>query len=813
MNGELKLNECVVSNQPFTGEQLSDNGRPAWLASLMLKRREFLPRFTLFYRKLAELPRPWQKRLQRKLAVTLTGAALLLALMQPQAQAATDNVITVVNGEVADVQNNKCSLVEAIINARTTRAGQLRSDCAAGNLSGPDTIVLPNNGSFVLTAAHNEQFGPTGLPVITSAMTIEGHGSTIRRSNTSDTPRFRILAVDTSGNLTLRNTTIANGHSYDGNYGNGGGIATYGTLTLSGSTLSGNRAINFDSGGQGGGLYIGRNGQATISDSAILDNGSAGYYLCEGGGINIRGEAIITNSTIADNFSGGCEGSAGGGGVFVGYSGNATITGSTIRGNVADPYFEWFSYDIHPGIGGGLTNMGTTLIANTTISGNAANNGGGIANLVYGDLTVVQSTVTGNDAFLTDVGGYWGAEGGDGGGIFAGRWYGSGNCSATTLKGTIVSGNTSPFSSKQVRLTSDASCNATVNVNAFNIFGQDGSAGLVNLSPGATDIVPTDGLATILSPLGNNGGPTLTHALPSGSPAIDRVPNNQCTAAPVNGVDQRGEPRNQDGNGSPSSNECDIGAFELQGSQPQAAAFFASATGSGTVGGVAFAPADILKYDPTTGWTMYFDGSDVGIKKNVSGFEILDNGHILLSFAANQSIPGLGTVTPQDVVGFIPSSTGNQTAGSFHWYFDGSAFKLTTTAEKIDALGLAPDGRLLFSTTGTAAVSLPNGNTLKAQDEDALGFNLNQQSWSLFFDGTPLKGLKAEDINALWVDPDNGDIYVSLASAFNLGGVTGNAKDIVKLRLNNNGSYTPSLHWDGSANGFPSNLDGLEMAD
>jgi hypothetical protein len=124
---------------------------------------------------------------------------------------------------------------------------------------------------------------------------------------------------------------------------------------------------------------------------------------------------------------------------------------------------------------------------------------------------------------------------------------------------------------------------------------------------------------------------------------------------------------------------------------------------------------------------------------------------------------------------------------------------------------LAPDGRLLLSTTGTAAVSLPNGNTLKAQDEDALGFNLNQQSWSLFFDGTAIPGLKAQDVNALWVDTDNGDIYISLAGAFNLSGVTGNAKDIVKLSPNGSGGYTPSLYWDGSANGFPSGIDGLEM--
>ena len=54
-----------------------------------------------------------------------------------------------------------------------------------------------------------------------------------------------------------------------------------------------------------------------------------------------------------------------------------------------------------------------------------------------------------------------------------------------------------------------------------------------------------------------------TLALPTGSTAIDKAPDADCAAAPVSGIDQRGEPRNVDGNGAASSNECDIGAFEL----------------------------------------------------------------------------------------------------------------------------------------------------------------------------------------------------------------------------------------------------------
>ncbi len=67
-------------------------------------------------------------------------------------------------------------------------------------------------------------------------------------------------------------------------------------------------------------------------------------------------------------------------------------------------------------------------------------------------------------------------------------------------------------------------------------------------------------------------------------------------------------------------------------------------------------------------------------------------------------------------------------------------------------------------------------------------------------------------MNALWVDPA-GDLYVSIVGAFNLSGVAGNGKDIVKLTKDAGapGGYTPSLWWDGSAAGFPSNIDGLEI--
>ncbi|WP_374687224.1 choice-of-anchor Q domain-containing protein [Promineifilum sp.] len=728
--------------QPIETEQGDRAAARGWLASLLLRRGgEFFPRFAAYYRRMAALPRPWRRQLRRKLAVTVSGAALLLALAgpvapttwaEPEAPAA---VIQVVNGEVADVDNGKCSLIEAIINARTTRAGQLRPDCAAGNLSGPDTVSLPANGQFVLTAVHNEQFGLTGLPVITSAVTINGNGATIRRDVSG--PDFRILAVDAIGDLTLRNATISNGYLPEERQSDpgGAGILNNGRLAVIDSTLQGNWA------------YLG------------------------GGGIANTGTLTVTNSRIIDN-----TGYNGGGAIANG--GMATITGSLIAYNGA------FYYN------GGIENFGDMVITNSTVSGNGTweNGAGGIGN--YGTLTLNNVTVTENSNRYSDWPG------------------GIRNEGTLRLNRSIISGNVTTYSDPAIQW--EIWNFGTIIANNHNVIGYGGSDGSDDFTPGATDVIPAGPLSSVIGPLANNGGPTWTHALPAGSPAIDLAPSAQCTAAPVNGVDQRGAPRNANGADGVTARECDAGSFERQQGGGGGAAFLVSPATAGSVGGVAFAPADILKFDPATGWSLYFDGSDVGVTKNVTAFEVLGNGRILLSFAANQSIPGVGVFAPQDIARFAPTSTGPNTAGSFQWEFDGSAHGLTTAGEKIDALGDLNDGRLALSTVGAAAVPGPGG-TLRAQDEDALGLDRATSAWSAFFNGTAVPGLAVEDVNALWRDPATGDLYISIVGGFNLGDVAGNGRDIVKLTPDGSGGYTPSLWWDGSAAGFPVNIDGLEL--
>ncbi len=249
-------------------------------------------------------------------------------------------------------------------------------------------------------------------------------------------------------------------------------------------------------------------------------------------------------------------------------------------------------------------------------------------------------------------------------------------------------------------------------------------------------------------------------------------------------------------------------------SQPPAGVnvFYVSPATNGTIGGIAYTGSDILRYTKSSNtWAMYFDGSDMGVTKNVSGFALLPNGDILLTFVANQVLGSLGTFAPQDVARFDPATTGDNTTGSFAWYFDGSDVGLSTTGEKIDALDALADGRLLIGVSGAAAVPKAGG-TLKWQDEDVAAFTFTTQgantagAWAVYFDGTAITGLGAEDVSGFWVDEPSGDRYLTITGTFNLGGLAGTGKSIVKLPA---GSNVPALvTWTTP----PFNVDGLELA-
>ena len=166
--------------------------------------------------------------------------------------------------------------------------------------------------------------------------------------------------------------------------------------------------------------------------------------------------------------------------------------------------------------GGGIANNGTTTLADTTISGNfSVNDGGGIENDAGGMVTVSGSTISSNTAER------------DGGGIHnrsAGTVGLVNTIIANSLSGNDCSGE---IISLGHNLDSDGTCSL------------DGPGDISNANP-------------LLGRLQDNGGPTFTHALLPGSPAIDAGDDASCPA-----TDQRGVTR-------PQGAGCDIGAYEYE---------------------------------------------------------------------------------------------------------------------------------------------------------------------------------------------------------------------------------------------------------
>ena len=347
--------------------QVKEANKTPWLADNFTKcGGELYSRFAASYAELRGLPRSARRalqrqiacsgglaailpeylqqggrRLQRRMAWSLAGAALLLALGQGVATAAT---ITVTTNNPNIVADGQCSLIEAIVNANNDAA--THADCVTG--SGADTIVLPANANVTLTNVSDNTYGPTGLPLITSQITIEGNGAVIGRQGSA--PAFGLMAVSSSGDLTLQSLTLSGGSSS----ANGGGVINRGKLSIEESTISGNTA-DF-----GGGVSS-DSGTVTIENSTV-----SGNIASVGGGVdNVDGQLTITNSTISGNSANH------GGGVY----------------NSGHYYCSQYSYSCYF--------FGTLTLNRSLIAGNQANVAPEIQNL--SNVTANNSNVTANN--------------------------------------------------------------------------------------------------------------------------------------------------------------------------------------------------------------------------------------------------------------------------------------------------------------------------------------------------------------------------------------------------------------------------------
>ena len=411
---------------------------------------------------------------------------------------------------------------------------------------GPNTLAVDGNATsrvfhitngvtatiFGLTITNGHAFWGAGIYNEKSSVTV--NNCTLRGNSASDGGGiFNDHATSTVSNSVISDNSVP---------GFGGGIINdvesggSATLTVVNSTLGNNSAV------QGGGIYniVTTSGRATllIANSILSSNYSFGNG---GGGIynwGVEGASIATLTIVNCSLNGNSAGSAAGGGIAnIGSDGGSatlTVVKSTLNGNTEASY------------GGGIFNNGfagggnaTLLIADSTLSGNSAtSSGGGVCNIGEysgsAQLQIINSTLSGNSAP-------------QGASIFNNMLPdGLPSIASVEIGSTILEAGTSGET-----ITNDS---GTVTSLGYNLSSDDGGGYLTN----ATDQINT---GPMLGPLQDNGGPTFTHALLRGSPAIDKGTN--FTGAVT---DQRGQPRTYDNPGlanAAGGEGTDIGAFEF----------------------------------------------------------------------------------------------------------------------------------------------------------------------------------------------------------------------------------------------------------
>ena len=502
------------------------------------------------------------------------------------------------------------SLPEAVLFANVDRSGNANITFDPNVFHTPQTIILMGTELELSNTAEPETItGPA------AGVTVSGDGMS------------RVFLVDSGVTASISGLTISGGSADPGD--NGGGLANYGTATLTGCTLSGNSATAsaayHSTGGLGGGVFNSGTANLTLTNCTVSGNssGAGGHNVGGGGGLANYGAATLTGCTISDNYAPSYNGyyngiSGFGGGVFNSGTANLTMTGCTISGNSAvgggggvfnsgyanltltdcavsgnyayDGGGVWNGgtanltdcalsgnygeirggglfngglmmltgcavSDNSGGVGGGLANYeGTSNLTDCTVSGNASDDGGGVFNY-FGTANLADCTLSGNygrygggvmdtsgTANLTDCT-VSGNSSNVGGGLANYGFY-SVPAGPATLTDTIIAGNTG---------ASDIAGSDVTGSN--NLVGTDDSGGLVNGVNG--NIVGVDD--PLLAPLGDNGGPTQTMALLTGSPAIGAgvIADYPGTTTPIT-TDQRGEPLD--------TPNPDIGSYQTQGS-------------------------------------------------------------------------------------------------------------------------------------------------------------------------------------------------------------------------------------------------------
>jgi hypothetical protein len=431
----------------------------------------------------------------------------------------------------------------------------------AGGVYGLNSTVTITDSTI---SGNEAEFGGGGVYASGGTLTITNSTISGNMINPANGAGGGVSVTGETATATITNSTISNNSG-----GSGGGIYNRGDMTVDGVTVSGNSAFS------AGGIDNATDGVLMLMNSTIHNNRQTSASGV-GAGVANAATATIINSTMSEN-----EAMNVGGGIYNSF-GDLTLTNSRVLGNRAPTGAGINNGDMTVTItnstisgneatqrAAGIYSQGTIILTGSTVSDNTAG-GYGAGICCFGTVTIENSTLSGNEVTSSD---------GDGGAL----WNSSGNVeiksstitnnSADSGGGLESEGANMSVENSIVAGNSTEDCDGAITDDGNNI-GGDTSCDFSG-----------DSTAPMLEALAYNGGPTDTHALMGGSPAI-----NSGSGCPA--TDQRGAPRSS----------CDIGAFEFGATPPETTTPTATASGSITptpTGGGS--PTPTLSPTPTTG--------------------------------------------------------------------------------------------------------------------------------------------------------------------------------------------------------------------
>jgi predicted outer membrane repeat protein len=649
---------------------------------------------------------------------------------------------------------------------------------------GEDVIQLTQGCTYTLETPVSSSYPRPGLPQVTSTITVWGNGATIQ----GPAARYGVdhfFFVDDTGNLSLTDLTLAHG----GVAVVLGGAAVYnqGFLTLDGVTVD-----DFEGGA------VAAAGSTTVKDSALTNNRILNYH---GAAISAYSSLIVQNSRFEENFGHHDDPrvSAPGAAIYLGSDAGGLVTGSTFVGNDNDAS------------GGAIYSLGSLAVTRSAFVRNTTTDNGGAIYSSGSVLTVTDSYFEGNVA--------------NGGGAVTG-WDGSNSVSNSTFYANTSGGGggirahsgsfavrSSTFSSNVARVIPGAALwfesGATPDIAANVLAGQTNACnGLLvgdwNLLDAYDASCPGNMLLgdPKLAAPADNGGPTKTMRLGSGSAAVDRF----TTGCPSK--DQRGFAR-------PAGGKCDIGAYEDQaptvpGTPAVTAGANPSKTGTFTLGWTASTDAD----DTVSYRVLHKDANDAGFSVLTTTsatstsvtepegtwtyvVEARDGNHAYDSgwssdVVVDKSSPLTPTVAADRSPDYAPA-TGTS------WFKD--SVTVSTTSNGDPALADSSAGSGVASVTAPATYSTSGAHTYTGTATDAAGntspsasltVSVDADAPAAGFSDCPTTVLLKHTASTSWTasDPSSG-LATPASGSFTLDTATIGHKGVTTTATDNVGHSTP----------------------